>query len=192
MLESPLFRTHFIRKWYATRIDIQKTLPQPDWWNPHEIYLETVENWGNRAATVIQSETGNTLYLGNRASGRFCRMYEKNLGGKMIRLEIELKKEHASKAFALLLTEGLESISSIYTAHLNRLATFTYVKEYFTPDDARAIDIRIAEEEGDDERRYKWLLRLVPTFQRLANSHSHGQLTREIFYSLSLDGGQNE
>lgn len=192
MLESPLFRTNFIRNWYATRIDIQKTLLEPDWWKPREILDWVFATYDNRAATIIQSSTGSTVYLGNRAGGRFCRIYEKNLGGRFLRLEIELKKAHASKAFSILLSEGLNRLPDLYQAHLERLAAPDYVKAYFTPDDFRDVDIRIAEEESDDERRYKWLVSMTPTLQRLANSHTHGSMVRQLFYSLSVDGGQNE
>ncbi|MEE9580795.1 MAG: hypothetical protein V3V74_05730, partial [Nitrosomonadaceae bacterium] len=63
--------------YYATRIDIQITIPT----NEH-LYLPWIyENLSDREikCSMIQSEINDTLYIGARTSNVFTRLYEKQL-----------------------------------------------------------------------------------------------------------------
>ncbi len=75
--------------YYATRIDIQITIRKPS-----DIDLSTIyKQWSNDKTKIslIQSEQNDTLYIGQRTSPVFIRLYEKPLDSMYLRLEFEFK-----------------------------------------------------------------------------------------------------
>ena len=64
----------------------------------------------SRETKIIESKTGDTLYIGSRASGRYGRIYDKSLAygvslGYVYRFEIETKKLVAPALFKRLFPE---------------------------------------------------------------------------------------
>lgn len=65
----------------------------------------------NRKTTLIESDTGDTLYIGSRDSGRFGRIYDKSLAyglqlGYVYRFELETKKQVSQPVFDRLFPES--------------------------------------------------------------------------------------
>lgn len=173
---------------YATRIDVQRTRTPPKWWIPRDVYDDLKKRKGT--CSMIESETGSTVYIGNRSSGRFCRLYEKQIGEGMLRCEIELKGQHSRMAWGFLL-KG-KSVADIYAAHLEKLPLQPNEKESFMPNHENDLDLRLEELKISNERALKWLRTLLPKMQQMAASHDIGEQVRGIFYSLSQERGLSE
>lgn len=177
--------------WYCTRIDLQRTMDIPEWWKVRELHDALAGEGFN--VSIIQSATGNTLYLGARTSDRFTRFYEKDLLKPMLRLEIELKGRYSRLAYQLLL-EGA-TIADIYAENLRALKLPENMERDYLPDDANDVEWTLAERIVTIEKKLEWLQTLIPTFAKLANDHDIGSQVRDIFHSLSLqridtDSGQ--
>lgn len=173
---------------YCTRIDLQRTIPSPSEWKPREIYDWIVEQKSG-TSSVIESETGSTVYVGARASDRFTRMYEKNYEKLYVRLEIELKGEYSRFTWAKILADGMTILPEMYTAHLQRINVPQWVKVCWQPMPDTDMDIREHERLHNEGKQLKWLQSLMPTFRKMANSHEIGGRARDIFYSLSVEVG---
>jgi len=184
----PLMLEHeWVNGFYATRIDLERTKKLPEWWKPVELY-ESLKGKSTKAQIIV-SETGSTLYLGNRKSDRFARLYEKEIGFKALRLEIELKGQHASLAWGTIL-KGTK-VSDLYAAHLEKLPLEPEHKLSYKPTGSEKLDISKAIIEHDMEKRLNWLKSCIPTFEMMANDHTIGGLVRDIFYSLSIDNNKD-
>jgi len=66
-----------------------------------------INDKAGRKITLIKSQTGHTLYVGSRESGRFGRIYDKSLAygselGNIFRFELETKKQVAPAVFRAL------------------------------------------------------------------------------------------
>jgi hypothetical protein len=173
----------WIDAFYATRIDIQKTRSIPKWWKPRDLY-----DWlkiHSYTTSIVQSTTGTTLYIGNRQSGRFTRIYEKDLGEKFLRFEIELKRHHAHNAFDYL-KEG-SSLISLYYSHLLKIPFPEEFLADYLPSDAPELDLRLKSREIDQQKQIDWLKTLVPKFRQMANDHDIGPRVRDIFTSLAIE-----
>lgn len=168
---------------YCTRIDLQRTIDPPGWWNVRELH-DSLSAEGHKVS-MIQSDSGNTLYIGARTSPRFTRFYEKELGHTMLRCEIELKSQYARLAWQLYLE--MATIADIYGQNLKALPLPDDIKSDYMPDEASDIDWRYSEEIVTMQKRLKWLETLIPTFNRMANDHDIGPVVRDLFYALSLD-----
>jgi len=175
-----ILKQEWAAMFYATRIDLEKTRLAPKkWWKPRELFDWLTSN--GVKASHIESES-HTVYIGARESGRFCRLYEKDMGGDYLRLEIELKKDHSKNAWRFLL-DG-KTIESIYYSHLLRLRLFDAAVSDFAPDEKDVLDISLKNEETDMESRLKWVQTLIPTFNRMLNDHTIGNRTYDVFNAL--------
>lgn len=178
----------FAEQFYATRIDFQRTIPKPEWWEPREV--KDFLDGENVVCSMIESETGSTVYIGARASGRFTRMYEKHYERLYVRLEIELKSQHARIAWGHLLQK--KNPRDIYAAHLEKLPLDERAMRDYAPDDVNDLDLRKHRRIIDSKRQLDWLKTLIPKFQQMANSHEIGGEVRDVFYSLSIDKGDDD
>jgi len=168
-------------EFYCSRIDLQKTRSFPDWWVPREV-MDRLEDLG-RAVSMVQSSTGSTIYIGNRTSGRFCRMYEKNKDGKILRLEIELKKAHARIAWDYIL-DGT-SINDIYSSHLKKLMLpETAWEQDYLPTGAAELDLKQHLLLTNNQRRLNWLHTLTNTLVKMCNDHEIGNQTQWFLQSI--------
>lgn len=101
--------------WYATRIDVQRTIRRPENWDAIEEYRGL--QVPRRSKSIIESETGGTIYLGVRTSETFCRIYEKIVDSdKYLRLEFELKGKKALACQAALKQHGLELLDTVFNS----------------------------------------------------------------------------
>lgn len=166
---------------YCTRIDVQRTKSIPDWWDVRLLHDELHEC---STVSMIQSESGSTLYLGSRTSDRFTRFYEKDLDGKLLRLEIELKGRYSRQAWSLLLAG--EHREDCYSYHVGKLRIADHMKAYYLADSTNDIDWSIAEKQSSMRSKLRWLHTLVPTFDKMSNDHDIGSEVRDLFYSLSI------
>jgi hypothetical protein len=184
----PPDKRNFLHNFYATRVDIQVTAPIPDWWNVRELHDWYLEQ--RKTVSIIQSETGNTLYLGSRSSGRFVRFYEKALETLYLRLEFELKGDYARNAWLALITNN-NTVSEIYASHLDALRLEPDHRSYFMPDTDHDHDFSKHLREVDANARLKWLLSLTNTFAAMVRDHDIGDRARDIFLSLAIDRGND-
>ena len=189
-MESDTFLEWFIKtpyadSFYATRIDVQRTIDVPGWWIPRKVADALVNN--RHVVTLIESETGSTVYLGNRASGRYVRFYEKKMGSRdYVRLEIELKKEHARNAYQHILDGS--SCKSVYGSHLYALGLPGDWENSYMPADRDEIDLKLYKKNVEAEGQLDWLKSLVPKFRAMANDHTVGSRVKDIFWSIALEG----
>lgn len=174
--------------WYATRMDLQKTIPMQEWWNVRHLYDWIKEN--GKTASSVQSDSGDTLYIGSRQSERFTRIYEKDYGSKWLRLEIELKQGHARNAWEHLVNG--KAPNEIYQAHLEKLPIPSRVYESYFDNTGDDLDISLDRQESDDMSKMRWLKTLLPTLEKMAGSHNIGRDVRTIFYHLSLTNEEEE
>jgi DNA relaxase NicK len=100
-------------------VDIALTKPSRGWLRSlrENEEFQAVQNKANRKTTVIESDTGDTLYIGSRVSGRFGRIYDKSLAygvdlGYVYRFELETKKQVAPAVFKRLFPEKEDSTFS--------------------------------------------------------------------------------
>lgn len=172
---------HFADTFYCTRIDIQRTIPRPVWWIPREV-KDAIHNEGV-VCSMVESDTGSTVYIGSRSSGRFVRLYEKDMSkAKFVRLEIELKGGHSRNAYDYILDGA--TVASVYGSHLYKLdIPGQWVADYL-PGEYDDLDLTLAQNKSDMEKRMKWLRTLIPTFQKMLNDHSIGYETKSVFESL--------
>ena len=96
--------------WYATRVDVQVTIPKPSNVSLPKVQLKL----GKKGCTLISSEENDTLYLGARTSELFTRLYEKPLDKMYLRLEFELKSTRARSAWDAI--RAGESVTSVLNA----------------------------------------------------------------------------
>lgn len=143
-----------LESYYATRIDIQITTPQPE-----NIVLPTVYQELKLAdvkTSIIQSELNDTLYVGARTSPVFIRLYQKPLDKMHLRLEFEFKGKVARGIWKSLQSEN--TVDEVFQHYLAKSKLPDYVKaHYFSAQDgetAFAIRQEIAQ---TDEKKLAWL-----------------------------------
>lgn len=168
---------------YATRLDVQRTRKPPEWWKPRELRDWLLEQ--GITSSLVESDTGVTLYIGSRQSGRFVRIYEKQYETKYLRFEIELKSYHARNALERL-RDG-QSVDSVFNSHLNRLKLFPRMVQDYQAGSGETYDLKKLEHDTTVEKQLNWLKSLVRTFHTMANDHTIGEQTRGIFKSLSIE-----
>jgi len=167
--------------YYCTRIDIQRTRSVPEWWDVRLLHDELKDT---NTVSIIQSDTGSTLYLGSRTSDRFTRFYEKDLDGKLLRLEVELKGRYARQAWSLFLAG--EHREDCYHYHVSKLKVPEIIKTDYLSWAENEVEWAMAEKQSTMRTRLKWLHSLSATFLKMANDHDIGHEVRDLFYSLSI------
>lgn len=157
---------------YATRIDLQRTKPGVEGWN----YIKAHKSLKDPKELRI-SPDGSTLYVGNRQSNSFWRVYDKSQG--QIRVEIELKGAQAKKALKALL--GGVEIHELYNFHLGRSRLPKILVDNYlggsTPDNE---DQLIRALPKDLENTFNWLASLDHMFYKMVNDHDYGDRTEAL------------
>jgi len=169
------------KSFYSTRLDVQRTRYIPDWWDVRRLH-DRLKNLG-LFVSMIQSETGSTLYVGSRKSPRFTRFYVKEFVPPMLRLEIELKGAYARLAWNLLLDRQL--VADLYAANLRRLGLPSNIIHDYMPVETSDLDWIAAGKTADAQKQFKWLMSLSAKLQAMANDHDIGPMTRDFFWSLA-------
>lgn len=176
----------------CTRLDLQRTIRKPHKWDARGYYdnLRTDDS-NTRKLSIVQSSTGDTLYLGDRNSDSFIRIYEKEVDGlEWLRLEIELKGKTAETAYRkwqdtsdLPLFEKV-TFSTIYDTMLNRFRLSEDVLAWFSTGKDDNEQLTLHKEAKDKDNQLRWLLNLSDTIIKMANDHETGHAVREWLTNL--------
>lgn len=140
--------------YYATRIDIQITVPKPTGVDLNAIYCSLKDQ--EIKSSCIQSELNDTLYVGARTSDIFTRLYEKPLEQVYLRLEFEFKGKVARGIWYALKLDT--TVDEVFQHYLKKSKLPEWLKKfYFEAQDgetAFAIRKEIAQ---SDEKKLAWL-----------------------------------
>ncbi len=178
----------------CTRIDFQVTVyldsPEPHlakaWYEEFEAAFEAGETMtGRRKRALILSDTGETLYVGSRKSGRkFFRFYDKSHDygadrGTVWRQEVQYGRRFADKALWFFRTaseeDRVEAMAEMVFAEFMGAMSKSLI---WTPGDAVDIIVEPAAEESGIQKRLEWLRACVrPVVERLDNAgYAHDAL----------------
>jgi hypothetical protein len=162
----------------VTRIDLQLTLPQPDWYASRHLidWLRSAEWKGRqRKITAVDGGGNDTVYIGSRSSDRYIRIYTKD--SKWLRFEIEYKGDRA-RAVAQLIRDYdyRATISGILHRELNHLPQHPIIQGFKTHLQHDPLDIVVQKPESNT---YRWFIKTVlPALRKLLNDHDLGERTR--------------
>lgn len=177
----------------CTRLDVQVTVERRDRRKPNLLSLAVAlrrllgAEWPRGARpgiTFWSSETGDTLYLGNRRSDWMARIYDKPIDDRAyIRLEHEYKSMRARSAWTSYLEEGDRALGSMFAAEWaalpivaqTALEMFREIAEGHAPMRPRAV-----REKPDMERRLDWLRGLGIALEELLRDDAHGMEAERI------------
>jgi len=155
------------RAFYGSRIDLQCTQKPPRDWS----YLESHKRLA-KPKQLILGDDGNTLYIGNRQSDTFWRIYDKTDGE--VRVEVELKNKQAKRAWLTLLNG--QSPRDIYNLYLKKSRVPSMMATHYAngidpmneDDLARVVPV-------DLETTFLWLASLDKLVYKMANDHDFAE-----------------
>ncbi len=160
-----IFRTQQLNldKLYCTRIDLQVTREfeqRPDY---HQLYKRQ-----RKPAQLILGDTGNTLYIGNRESDTFWRLYDKT--PTEIRLEVEIKGNQAKSAFNAFMHNA--SVKEIYQTYLRKSRVpAVLANKYMISEDVLDMSEYRIQADDDMQKKLAWLKQLDELVHKLCNDH---------------------
>jgi hypothetical protein len=185
------FSTLDVERFNCTRIDLQVTMPCLTGYYSRALYdaLEDASWIGRkRQLAIVQSGDGyDTIYVGNRKSDRFTRIYVKptDSAGDVIRFEVEYKAAHAHSIFRHL-TEEPNDIGDILAQELADMPSDDEIgtlRHFFTICGETPMKPKIKRVTGQNST-LDWLRTQVdPAVKRLLNSHEWGDATRDLVES---------
>lgn len=162
----------FLPKLYATRIDLQCTKQRHD----NLDYVKTHKSI-RKPKQLILGDDGNTLYIGNRESNSFWRLYDKTKDA--VRLEVEFKGQQAKNIW-LGLQQGVD-LAALYHDKLKRSRVPKYLVDHYTMSHEVVDWTAFAQKEPEDlAGKLKWLATLDGLVFKLANDHDVGERTAVI------------
>ena len=166
-----------IDKYYATRVDLQITIP-----SPADIFLPTVYGQlrtDNIKTSIIQSELNDTLYVGSRTSDVFIRLYEKPLEEMHLRLEFEFKGKVARGVWKAL--QAKATPDEIFQHYLAKCELPNYVKAHYydVQDGETAFAIR-QEIAKTDEKKLAWLQSCDTSVRQALYNHNIGNEVQRL------------
>lgn len=156
---------------YCTRIDFQATKTRHEQLDYLEIHKRLA-----RPKRLILGDDGNTLYIGNRESDSFWRLYDKT--DQHTRLEVELKGNQAKRAWTTF-TNGTMP-TDIFAAYVKKSRVPQFLARYY----ANIFDVAKLEklEPLDDlQAKLAWMAQLDGLAYKLANDHDVGKRAQEMF-----------
>ncbi len=187
----------------CTRFDLQATvyLPSPDVDIAGTLYhslmrekYKGVSKSGRRALSLIQSDTGQTLYVGKRKSGRkFFRLYDKSVElqaplGTVWRQEIQYGREFAQNAWEWFKVHRFDM-----SAHIKMVNTeFTAAIDYSMMSDqgyTSEVIPEVIREKGTIGSKLSWLRRCVRPVVAFLGEKKYGQEAVEALGLASEKGG---
>jgi len=173
----------------CTRIDIQITIDQPAGYSARMLkdILSLSRRDQRRQISLIESGEGtDTVYMGNRSSERFYRIYVKlgEDGNFFLRFEVEFKGELARAVWRHV--EYDASLAAILAAEIDRLGFDSMgVLLRFHAHLAGDLRVKPIHVPASDTATLRWLLhQVVPVLRRLLLSHSEGPRIRAILEDL--------
>lgn len=160
-----------LESYYATRIDLQITIPQPK-----NIDLPEVYEWlrvDGVKTSIIQSELNDTLYVGARTSDVFIRLYQKPLDTMHLRLEFEFKGRVAKGIWRAI--QGRSTPDEIFQHYLAKCKLPDYVKKHYcdVQDGETAFAIR-QEILKTDRKKLEWLQSIDASVRQALYNHNIG------------------
>lgn len=158
--------------YYATRIDLQVTIPTNEHLNLPWIYDQL--NNQKVKCSIIQSELNDTLYVGARTSDIFIRLYEKPLDKMYCRLEFEFKGKVAKGIWRAL--QGKSTVDEIYQHYLKKSKLPEWVTKYYfeAQDGETAFAIR-QEIAKTDRQKLEWLQSIDASVRQALYNHNIGE-----------------
>ena len=167
---------HF-ESYYATRIDLQITMPRPPGIDLAEVYKELKEQLIK--TSLIQSELNDTLYVGARTSPVFTRLYEKPLDDMYLRLEFEFKGRVARGIWLALQAEN--TVDEIYQHYLKRSKLPLYItKHFYSAEDGETEFIIRKEIAHADAKKLAWLQSIDASVRQAMYNHNIGEEVRSL------------
>lgn len=162
-----------LHRLYATRIDLQSTKTA----HPDQDYIKLHKRL-KKPKKLILGDEGNTLYIGNRESDTFWRLYDKT--ETHTRLEVEIKGKQAKIAWNLLINDK-SKIAALYSRLIQRSRVPKMIAAHYqdciVPVDE---DELIQPADIDIETKFLWLARLDEFVYKLANDHTVGERMNEL------------
>lgn len=157
--------------YYATRVDIQVTIPSDEHLNLPWIYDQL--RGQEIKCSIIQSELNDTLYVGARTSDVFTRLYEKPLDKLHLRLEFEFKGKVAKGIWRAL--QGKSTVDEIFQHYLAKSKLPDWVKKYYfeVEDGQTAFAIR-QEIAKTDRHKLEWLQSIDASVCQALYNHNIG------------------
>lgn len=195
--ESALDSMPSLARYRATRLDLQVTVlldkPHPKIVTGLYEKIATMISLGNaptgrRKVKMVRSETGDTLYVGSRKTGRkFFRLYDKSLFygeelGMVWRQEIQYGRDMAKDALALYLSiKGSEAaVINLVCAEFKDGLGFSILPDNGLPDN---IPVAKLKKEPPMRKKLQWLEECVrPTITLMINN----DLEAEMLEALGL------
>lgn len=161
---------------YCNRIDLQLTVKEPENYDPKELYDVTRKISGNRRGTsLILSDTGSTVYFGNRTSDSFARCYQKTIqGANFLRLELELKGVTARFTYENLRLGNL-SAAEAYNHLFRRFKKPKMLDELFDIKNDKFAQFERFEHLKIRNDKLAWLMSLENAIIAMGNDHVTGQ-----------------
>lgn len=170
---------------YATRLDLQVTIPAPGDHLLPDIHKRT----SSKTKTLIDGYENDTLYVGNRASDIFCRLYEKLLDTLYLRLEFELKGDRSRAAWIALADETLTP-ESIFEYYLSRSPLPDDIKQlYITGATVPASRIMREQMTKDAQNKLAWIRGLDGALIQAMADHEIGEDVKAIvrYWAMRAD-----
>jgi hypothetical protein len=167
-------------KCYATRIDVQVTIERPIDYDPHSTY-ELQKTISKRQSSLILSDSGSTIYFGNRTGDTFARLYEKYLDNQQfLRLEFEIKGIKA-RSIMMQMSQGLKA-NDVFMRYVKTIKMPDYIREWFTAPESGVIFWELEKIHSAD-KQLEWLSSLGNTVVRMGNDHYQGNAVKTILES---------
>lgn len=164
--------------WYCTRIDIQRTVKEPEWVDLPKLH----KMLGRKGTSLISSELNDTLYIGSRASDQFTRLYEKMYDEMYLRLEFELKGKRALLAWEAI-NDG-DDCDRVYDYYLGKVKLpQRYIELYKNTEHSATEKAMTKEREHSAENKIIWLTSLDNAIRKAIGDHDIGDRAKVLVYS---------
>jgi len=159
----------------VTRIDLQITVKLPSDYSARELAdCFSYKKWlgGERKINLIESEGMDTVNVGSRSSNRYIRIYVKE--GGFLRFEVEYKKELAVRVAQVIKESGEGQIAKILNWEISRLPENGFCQELSRACGRDVLKINVARGDTSEMNTVRWIRSILPTLQRMSNSHTYG------------------
>lgn len=174
----PIFKD--FENWYCTRIDIQRTIKEPEWVDLPKLH----KLLGKKGTSLISSEENDTLYIGARASDLFTRLYEKVYDEMYLRLEFELKGKRGLLAWEAV--NNGEDCDRVFEYYLDKCKLPQRYLKLFKNTEHNATERAMTKErEHCAENKIIWLTSLDASIREAIGDHDIGDRAKMLVYSWS-------
>lgn len=178
-----------------TRLDLQFTVKKPVYWDSLEFYYcMDLGVWPGRKrhVTVTINDGNDTIYIGDRTSDRFVRVYVKN--GDWVRFEVEFKRERAVAAWNRVRKSRRHAIAGILQAEMNQLPDYPMLGEMVADLQVMSgpVEIKLETVKSTNLKRVKWLASLLPTIRMMTRDHDYGDMVTGWFVDIIEERLNNE